>query len=84
MAILFFMVVLTLSKIHQVMLQEGRFAPFGTGEYDKAFTKESPESKGTTRFIEWDMPEPIPAFDPEKKIKKLVVSKCLSLDIVEI
>ena len=72
MAILFFMVVLTLSKIHQVMLQEGRFAPFGTGEYDKAFTKESPESK------------PIPAFDPEKKIKKLVVSKCLSLDIVEI
>ena len=80
MAILFFMVVLTLSKIRQVMLQEGRFAPFGTGENDKAFTKESPESKGTTRYIEWDMTEPIPGFDPKKKIK----SKCLSLDTVEI
>lgn len=78
MAILFFMMVLTLSKIHQVRLQEGRFAPFEILNGDKAFTKKPPKTKGTTRFIVWDdkdMLVPIPAFDGKVKIKKLVVSK---------
>ena len=83
MAILFSMMVLTLSKIHQVMLQEGRFAPFGI-KGDQAFTKKPPNAEGTTRFITWDMLKPIPAFDRKEKIKKLVVSKCLKLNIVEI
>ena len=78
------MIVFALSRNHQVMSQEGRFAPFGTTNDDKAFTEKPPVTDGTTRYIAWDMLMPIPAFGLKEKIKRLVVSKCLRLNIVEI
>lgn len=84
MVIPFYMIVFALSRNHQVMSQEGRFAPFGTTNDDKAFTEKPPVTDGTTRYIAWDMLMPIPAFGLKEKIKRLVVSKCLRLNIVEI